>query len=145
MLAIAGVGVFGWAKPVPVNIRRLRNPRQHSLYVSLAGPATNLVLAGMVALVLRAAVGWDQSDLVWRYLFVFGLLNVLLALFNLLPIPPLDGAAVVERVLPEQWLTAYLKFRRYSFLLLIGVFLLLPQVGGVIVEPAYWLWEQMLS
>jgi Zn-dependent protease len=145
MLAIVGVGVFGWAKPVPVNIRKLHNPRQHSLYVSLAGPATNLVLAGVVALVWRMATNIDGSDLLWRYLFLFGLLNVLLAFFNMLPIPPLDGSAIVERFLPARWLTGYLKFRRYAILLLLGLFLFVPQVSGLIFDPALWLWRRMVS
>ena len=126
LLALSGVGAFGYAKPVPVNVRKLRNPRQHSLYVSLAGPATNLILAGIAVVVLKS---WFPTDarfaarfglpdilpMIPRILFWFGFVNVLLAVFNLLPIPPLDGSALVERVLPASWWPGWLKFRQWGF------------------------------
>ena len=138
LLALAGPGAFGYAKPVPVNVRKLRNPRQHSLYVSLAGPATNLALAAFGVTALRAwypssarfIVAFQQYDLrdvtghiplVPRLLFWFALVNVILAVFNLLPIPPLDGSALVERVLPTSWWPAWLKFRQWGFLVLLVV------------------------
>jgi Zn-dependent protease len=152
LLAVSGAGVFGWAKPVPVNVRRLRNPRQHSLYVSLAGPATNLLIAAVAALMLRSlsavvTVG-DRfvidDDVVVRVLFYLGLLNVLLALFKLLPIPPLDGSAIVERLLPGRWWPGYLRLRQYSMLLLLGLVLFLPRFGEVLLEPALWVWGGLL-
>jgi Zn-dependent protease len=153
MLAVSGFGVFGYAKPVPVNVRRLRNPRQHALYVSLVGPVTNLVIAGAAAAVLRlssSAVRVDDRFLVrdgWlvEALFFLGFLNVLLALFNLLPIPPLDGSAVVERLLPGRWLPSWYRFRRYSLLVLLVLVLYVRRFGDVILDPALWLWGRLLG
>ena len=127
---------------MPVNPRRLRQPRQHTLYVSLAGPLTNFVLAALLAVVYRL---WGAGTDGWfgDFVFVAGLLNVVLGLFNLLPIPPLDGSAVLERLLPERWWPAYLKFRRYSFFLLLALmFLFVTRGNSPIFEPAWrvWLW-----
>jgi Zn-dependent protease len=123
LLAIAGAPVFGWAKPVPVNPRNLRNPRQQSLLVSLAGPATNIVLALAVAVVLRRAT---EMTLPIELLVWFGYLNVVLATFNLIPIPPLDGSAVIERFLPANWWPGWLRLRQYSFAILFLLVFLLP-------------------
>src|SRR5205807_1943192 len=111
LLSLSGVGAFGYAKPVPVNVRKLRDPRQHSLYVSLAGPATNITIAVVAAILLRfdfrtdllRAASATDLPLVPRVLFWLGFVNVILAVFNLLPIPPLDGSAFVERILPTAW------------------------------------------
>jgi len=154
LMSLSGVGAFGYAKPVPVNVRRLRNPRQHALYVALAGPATNLTLAATAALVIRTFYELtyrdghyfaprDQAGL--RVVFYFGLLNVVLALFNLLPIPPLDGSALIERVLPRQWWPAWLKFRQYSFGILLLVVLLVRNLGDVIFEPAVRVWGVLVG
>jgi Zn-dependent protease len=123
LLAVAGAPIFGWAKPVPVNPRQLRNPRQQSLLVSLAGPATNIVLAVVVALVLRATTG---VSLPRELVFYFGYINVVLATFNLIPVPPLDGSAVIERFLPATWWPGWLRFRQYSFALLFVLVFFLP-------------------
>lgn len=126
MAALAGFPAIGWAKPVPVNPARLRRSRRDLVYVSLAGPATNVVLASAAALVAR--IGYDRLD--WfsgsfddlplgvRIPFVFALVNLLLGIFNLLPIPPLDGSALLERVLPAQALPGWYRFREYGFLVL---------------------------
>ena len=76
-----------------------------------------------------------------RIVFFFGLLNVVLALFNLLPIPPLDGSALVERVLPAKWWPTWLKIRQYSFGVLLLVVLLVRNIGDYIFEPALELWR----
>jgi len=123
ILLLSGAGAFGYAKPVPVNPRKLRNPRNQSLVVSLAGPLVNIVLSLSAAFGLRA-IGIFGDDLLHRVVFAVGYINVILAAFNLIPLPPLDGSAVVERLLPEAWWPQYLRFRQYSFgLLLIVVFL----------------------
>lgn len=153
LLALSGFGVFGFAKPVPVSRRRLRNPRQHSLYVSLAGPATNLAIAVVAAVLLRSTSGvlirgdafYLEDTIVVRVLFFTGLLNVLLALFNLLPVPPLDGSAVIERFLPERWMPRYLRFRQYSMVVLVVVVLVvLPRLDVSVADPALWVWARLL-
>jgi Zn-dependent protease len=122
LLIATSHGAFGYARPVPVNPRNLRDPRNQSLLVSLAGPAVNVVLSVGAALVLRQ-IGIASNDLVHQVVFTVGWANAILAAFNLLPIPPLDGSAVIERLLPQSMWAGYLRFRQYSFgILLILVF-----------------------
>ena len=128
MGAIVGLPVFGYAKPVPVNPNRLHKPRRDMLYVSLAGPATNLMLMLVAAIVARVlyqngptVLFYDQLPLGTRIIFTFAVVNLLLGLFNLLPIPPLDGSALLERVLPERYLPAWYKFRPYGMLVLLVI------------------------
>ena len=128
MGAIVGLPVFGYAKPVPVNPNRLHKPRRDMLYVSLAGPATNLTLMLIAAIGARLlyengpnVLFYDQLPLGTRIVFTFAVVNLLLGLFNLLPIPPLDGSALLERVLPERYLPAWYKFRPYGLLLLLVI------------------------
>jgi Zn-dependent protease len=113
--------LFGWAKPVPVNTSRLRHPRNDAVVTGLAGPATNLVLVGFAIVLLRAfhPTGYWPLNL----LAYVGLINLLLACFNLLPIPPLDGSSVVERFVPARWWNQYLAIRPYTMLLVLGVVL----------------------
>ena len=126
MGAIVGMPVFGYAKPVPVNPNRLHKPRRDMLYVSLAGPALNLTLMVVAAIGARLLyengplVGtYPELPLVTRIVFTFAVVNMLLGVFNLLPIPPLDGSALLERVLPREWLPSWYKFRPYGILLLL--------------------------
>jgi Zn-dependent protease len=125
-LAIAGLPVFGYAKPVPVDPSRMRHPRNDTVLVSLAGPATNIVIAVAAAFWLRQEHGLSLTGGPWaqRIPLALGLVNVILAAFNLLPIPPLDGSSVVERVLPKDWQQTYNKIRPYGMLVLMGLVLL---------------------
>ena len=122
-LALAGAPVFGWAKPVPVDQRRLDNPRFGMMAVAAAGPATNIVLAALGAVVMgllapSAALG---SGPVEQALIYFILINIFIALFNLLPIPPFDGSHIVEGALPRRWARAYERLRLYGMLLFFGL------------------------
>lgn len=135
MGAIIGFPVLAWAKPVPVNPSRMRHPRRDMVFVSLAGPGTNFLLMIGAALAARAAYAnitpvfsTDQLPLGIKILFSFALVNLFLGLFNLLPIPPLDGSALIERVLPSPWLPQWYKFRPYGFLVL---FLLVFSTGVI--------------
>ena len=126
MGAIVGLPVFGYAKPVPVNPNRLHKPRRDMLYVSLAGPTTNLTLMLVAAIGARFLYEngprvnfYDQLPLGTRIVFTFAVVNLLLGLFNLLPIPPLDGSALLERMLPARYLPTWYKFRPYGLLLLL--------------------------
>jgi len=124
--ALTHVPVIGWAKPVPVNPNQLRNRRRDMLIVSLAGPTTNFVLAAIGAVVARwqfhsvNGVYFTLGDLPLRVLvpLLFAEVNLFLGIFNFLPIPPLDGASLVERVLPERWLPGWYRFRPYGILVL---------------------------
>jgi Zn-dependent protease len=125
--ALTGIPVIGWAKPVPVNPNRLRNPRRDMLIVSLAGPVTNLLLMVGAALVARSlyhpsfggVIFIAQLPLAVEFALAFAVVNMFLGLFNLLPIPPLDGAALLERILPRAWLPGWQQFRPYGVLVLL--------------------------
>jgi Zn-dependent protease len=108
---------FGYARPVPVNTSRLRKPRQQSLYVSLAGPLVNVILSGVGLLLCDQGVSnvagnvLVTNDTIFNVGLALGIANLLLAAFNLLPIPPLDGSAVIERFVPNKHLGAYYHWR----------------------------------
>jgi Zn-dependent protease len=155
LLAVAGAPVFGWAKPVPVVARRMRNPRLHMMLVALAGPGMNLLLAVVGALVLAGLVVHPAPGLLWLFLALnlvnFVAINVFLAVFNMLPIPPFDGGHVVEGLLPRRAAVHFAKLRRYGFPLLIVLLFLLPEVfpranlvERVVRPPVDWLTGAML-
>ena len=120
--------LFGWAKPVPVNVGRLRHPRNDAVLTSLAGPATNIVLAAIGLVLLRQI--HPETFYSFNLLFYFGYINVLLACFNLIPVPPLDGSSVVERFLPRRWWGPYLAIRPYTLLLVLGLVFVLQRSGA---------------
>lgn len=143
MLVLVGAPVIGMAKPVPVNARKMRSPRNQSLLTALAGPATNIVLS-LVAAALFRLMRPPSASWAFDVLLALGLVNVFLAVFNLLPLPPLDGSAVIERFVPVRWLNGYLRVRRYSFLILFALFFLASDVFGRIMDPAVDLWFRLL-
>jgi Zn-dependent protease len=119
---------FGYARPVPVNVSRLRKPRQQSLYVSLAGPVMNIILSGIGLLLCDQAVTGEYitNSTLFNVGLALGIANLLLAAFNLLPIPPLDGSAVIERFVPNKHLGAYYHYRARA-LPLVLVFVILSE------------------
>lgn len=125
-LALFGGPIFGWAKPVPVNFARLDNPRLGMMLVAAAGPGTNILLAALGAIALGLYVGAlalpaDASEFVLSGLMLFISINVFLALFNLLPIPPFDGSHIVEGMLPRRLAHHYAKLRNLGMLLFIAL------------------------
>jgi Zn-dependent protease len=124
MILLAG---FGWAKPVPVQPSNFKNPRMGNLLVSAAGPAMNFVLAIAALLALKYAPGLTQGGADWLKT-AFGL-NVLLMVFNLLPIPPLDGGHVLESLMPRRWLPAFRHLMPYGVVVLL-VMVFLPGARG---------------
>ena len=117
--------MFGWAKPVPVDIRRLRDPRSGMMWVAAAGPATNFLLAFVAALLLHVA-GLVGSEWLFRFLGFSILANLVLGLFNLFPVPPLDGGRIVVGLLPLRAALAWARLERFGLLIVIGVLFLLP-------------------
>ena len=126
MAMITGFPLIGWAKPVPVDMRHLRHPRRDFAIVAIAGPVSNLILAAAGAMVFAM---WNADsasagrELLALALIRFVLLNVLLAVFNMIPIPPLDGGNVLMGILPEQAAAAVDRLRPWGFLLLYALML----------------------
>jgi Zn-dependent protease len=136
IFAITSGTPFGWAKPVPVSVARLRHPRNDAVLVGLAGPATNIILAtiaglGIHLLYVHGAfftnVGTPTGAGTW--LGEFGVVNIILAVFNLIPIPPLDGSALLERLIPDRYIGQYYQMR--FFFIIIVVLIMISDRGAV--------------
>lgn len=141
---------FGWAKPVPVNTYRLRgNPRTSFAIVALAGPVSNLLLAGLFALLFRLTLSFASRDALLTdvLLFAFSVavqLNIFLAFFNLIPIPPLDGSRLLTALLPDQGRMWMDQLERYGFIILIALSAT-GVLGQLIVRPATLLSRTLLG
>ncbi len=155
-LALMGAPIFGWAKPVPVNQRRLDNPRFGMMAVAAAGPGTNLLLAGLAAIVIGVtgmteAIIAGEGGLVATVFTYFLLINIFLALFNMLPIPPFDGSHIVEGLLPRPRARAYGKFRPFGMLLFFALIALvwfapdLRLFERVFYPPVEWALDRYLA
>jgi Zn-dependent protease len=132
LLVLRSPFLIGYAKPVPVDILRLGNPRRDMMLVAAAGPAANLVLAFVAALLLHTvAIVPDIASEWWAANLVRAVqLNLILAVFNLLPIPPLDGGRIMTGRLPDSLAVKYVVLERGGMALIIGLLFLLPFVAG---------------
>ncbi len=124
--------LFGWAKPVPVNFSRLRTPRRDMVLVAAAGPATNILLAVVSALLLHLVGALPAGAASWvnDTLNVSMFINVILAVFNMLPLPPLDGGRVAVGLLPDRLAYPLARLERWGFFIIIGALFILPLLGG---------------
>lgn len=123
---------FGWAKPVPINLRNMRKPRRDFALVALAGPASNLILAffsaALFALVYRLAVtsvpvgGFSGNfiGITYNFLYIFLVMNIGIAIFNLIPLPPLDGSRILGLILPQKLYYKILKHERTIYFVFLG-------------------------
>jgi len=126
--------VFGYAKPVPVNFNRLGNPRRDMILVAVAGPFANLILLVISAILLHVAAMMPEWLGEWlaANLYRSVLLNAILAVFNMLPIPPLDGGRIVTGLLPYPLAVRFARMERFGILLVIGVLFLLPTLASAV-------------
>jgi Zn-dependent protease len=124
--------LFGWAKPVPVDFARLNNPRRDMVLVAVAGPATNLFLAAASASFFRLVWVLPDGAAQWfeKMLYNSILLNLILAIFNMLPLPPLDGGRVAVGLLPRVLGRPLARLEPYGLLILVGVIFILPMAGN---------------
>lgn len=124
--------LFGWAKPVPVNFSRLRHPRRDMVLVAAAGPATNLILALLSAYLLHVAVRMPAPVAAWAAVNLQNSLfiNVVLAIFNMLPLPPLDGGRVAVGLLPRALARPLARLERWGLFILVGLLFILPMVSA---------------
>ena len=129
---------FGWAKPVPVDMRNFKNPKAGMAITALAGPVSNVILAGIAFFIYGVLFVWlsgsDFGQQVLSMIYITGYLSIALAVFNLLPIPPLDGSKVLAAALPDRAYDWLMRRERYGMLLLIV--LSLADVGGGIINQA---------
>jgi len=149
---LGGLGFIGWAKPVPIDTRKLRRGRNGALAVSLAGPLMNVVLMVVAYVGFKATYhpsDFFQPSIAVQVFYYLGLTNLWLACFNLLPVPPLDGSAILERFLPSQAWPRYLKIRPYFFPVVIGFVLVSTMLHlGLFTALSSWLagrWDVVLG
>jgi Zn-dependent protease len=136
VLAIAHLPIFGWAKPVPVETSGMRQPRVDMALVAMAGPASNLALGLTAAFAIKLFSVW-QGDALGNgiALFIadnlanFLSINVFLAIFNMIPLPPFDGGHVVAGVLPEALAEPFARLGRYGFLIMVFLLVILPSIA----------------
>jgi Zn-dependent protease len=141
--------LFGYAKPVPVKFGQLRNPRWDMIWVAIAGPAMNILLALISALLLRFALtqGQDADSVFVQVLMASVQLNAILAVFNMLPLPPLDGSKVLAPFLPIELARPYLALERFGMIILLLLIFVAPMLarrsgidfdllGLLVLEPA---------
>lgn len=143
LLIMGSPFLFGWAKPVPVVFGRLRRPRRDMVIVAAAGPGTNIVLAAASAIMINAVWLLPQGAAAWATAVLYNsiVLNLVLAVFNMLPLPPLDGGRVAVGLLPQPLAGWLAQLERYGMLVLIGAIFVLPLIGdrlGMDLDVFHW-------
>jgi Zn-dependent protease len=155
VLSLSGVGAYGWAKPVPVSTNRLRSPRNHTVIVSLVGPLTNFILAALMGLIyalitpvlirqIVASGGYYPPTLPEQIFFIAGIANIVLGVFNLIPCPPLDGAAVLERFIPARLLPEYYNLQPFLMFLPFILILLFRNEWAQLIDHVIGWWSGLL-
>ncbi|MEE9580899.1 MAG: site-2 protease family protein [Nitrosomonadaceae bacterium] len=136
LMAVGSHYIFGWAKPVPVNFANLRRPKRDMLWVAAAGPGANLLMAFLWALVIKLSLAMPESDLA-EPMILMGkagiLINAILLVLNLLPLPPLDGGRIAVSLLPRRIAYRFSQIEPYGFIILL--ILLFTGVLGAVIGP----------
>lgn len=136
MMLAAGYTAIGWGKPVPVNTNVIRGHRHGLAITAAAGPLSNLVLASLFVIPLRAN-GAEINGFALVLLQRMVVVNLLLAAFNLIPIPPLDGSKILAGILPNFWYPYMAKLEQYGFVILLALFFLGGSLLGEMYRPVY--------
>lgn len=135
LMALSGGPLFGWAKPVPVNPGRFSNPTAHMAVTALAGPGSNLLLAAVLARVARPNLDGIPQEIVELLIII----NVFLAVFNLLPIPPLDGSRLLPLMLPPKGQQIYWQSQQYGFMILFALVFIFPRSLSFLTDVTDWI------
>ncbi len=157
ILSLSGLGAYGWAKPVPVSVGNLRSPRNHTVVVALVGPLTNFALTAVLGVVfvaitppdVRAILAQGFEPLHWglasQVVFIGGLANIILGLFNCIPCPPLDGAALLERLIPARHLGDYYRLQPALMFLPFVLILFFRNQWAELVNHVFNWWSGLLG
>jgi Zn-dependent protease len=142
-LLMLGGFIFGWAKPVPVTWENLKKPKRDMALVAIAGPASNLIMAVLWALIMKLGftLGNNYAALAWPLIYMGGAgitINAILMLLNLLPIPPLDGGRVLAGLLPGPWAWQLSRLEPYGLMILV-LLLATGMLGRILGPPMHWL------
>jgi Zn-dependent protease len=146
---MTGAPLIGWAKPVPVDLRNLRNGRRDFMLVALAGPVSNILIAIVASVLTRVLLGPVDAPVgpngvyLEQFLVMTFQLNLLLAVFNMIPVPPLDGGNVLAGLLPSGAAQAFDRLRPYGIFILYG--LLLTGTLRLIINPPYQILRRLLT
>ena len=133
---LSNLPLFGWAKPVPVNFVRLNRPKRDMAKVAFAGPAANLILVTLCVIIFKVLILINWQEAFAYKILSYGIqINLILAIFNLIPVPPLDGSKIIASFLPDRQSFNYLNLERYGMIFII--ILIITGAFRIIVMPVF--------